>query len=122
MEHFSVDQISAMLVGAYDDICKFLLRLPIPVELPPVEEEQENPGIAAAAVDRARETIGDLPMEALTTELVDQLLLEWRTGVEQLAVILHAGPAKHRMDAISNTLLRMAERAELVDNRLRPKD
>ncbi|PZG08915.1 hypothetical protein [Nonomuraea aridisoli] len=115
MESFDPDRIAIMVVGAYGDICNYLLRLPIPIRLPSVADEQAHPGTAATAVDRARETIWDLPLEPVTADLIDLLLLEWRTAVEQIAVLNVTGPAKHRVDAVNRTMYRLALQAELVE-------
>lgn len=113
-------ELAAMLMGAYVLIDKILGWLPIPISLPPIDDEDWDGIVAVRAIDNARTAMRDLPMEPLTASVLDKLLLEWLTAHALGAINEMVGPEPWRLEAMAYTLTRIKSLAELVETRLKP--
>ncbi|WP_067171163.1 hypothetical protein [Microtetraspora niveoalba] len=115
-----LDALGHALLGAYVLIGKLLGWLPLPIGLPPIDEEDWDGLVAVAAIDRARIAVRDLPLDSLTASIMDKLLLEWLTAHDLGVITEVVGRDRWRLEALSYALSRITSLAQLAESRLRP--
>lgn len=104
------------LTGAYRLVAEFLRKLPLPVGLPPMDEDWD-PLAALAAVERARtELLQEQPIDPLMAKVYGRLTLDWLTAYEVTAVIQEAGPAPWRLDMVEYLIRQMIVASEIIDD------
>lgn len=113
-----LEELGTLLIGTYVLISKILGQLPIPIGLPPVDDDDFDGRLAVKAIERARNAMRDLPMEPLTVDLLDRLLLEWLTAHELGTVAWIVGREPWRLEAMAYTITRIRALAQIVETRL----
>ncbi|MFH0246417.1 hypothetical protein ACGRHY_29250 [Streptomyces sp. HK10] len=105
--------LGVALLGAHIDLRGILRDLPIPVELPELDEE--NKAEALVGLDRARTLIADEPISSSAKRAFQELILEWFTAYEVLALYKAAGFAPWRLDAVEFALSRFVALSEMIE-------
>ena len=101
-------ELMEALMWAYDIILHQLAGLPIPIGLPPIDQETWDPQLAIPAVDRSRSLISEEPIPEILKIGFEGLVLEWLVAYELAAAIKSAGPAPWRVDGLDTALGRIA--------------
>jgi hypothetical protein len=95
------------LLGAYMVITDMLAELPLPIQIPPMDEDWD-PMTAMPAMDRVRTVIRDEPLPSETAGMINTLILDWLTAYDAAGTFQGLGPAPWRLDALEAAMTRVA--------------
>lgn len=101
------EPIRRMVTRAYNTIARILGGLTPPIVIPRLGEDAESHLRSMDAIDRAREIIGDLPINQDYVRLVRHSIIEWATLYEMVAIIEEAGATPLRIAAASMAARRL---------------
>lgn len=109
-------RLAEATVGAYAYVAALLADLPVPITIPDlVLAVDGEPTECLMALNRARVLIEDEPISKQLQQAFADLILEWFTAYEILALTKLAGPAPWRLDVVSYTLDRAVAWIELIE-------
>lgn len=106
------------LLGAYMVITDLLASLPVPIRIPPMDEDWE-PVAAMPALYRVRMVIPDEPIPDQAAALISTLILDWLATYDLAGILQELGPAPWRMDATEASMTRVGFGIALVTELLR---
>lgn len=93
----------------------YLLRLPMPIALPPMNDDW-SPVDGCPALDRARRVlIGEQPISDEAKALYRHMLLDWLIAYDLAGFTQVAGASPWRLDALNAAHTRIMKVAELLD-------
>ena len=86
-----LDALIENLVGLYNLIDKLFALLPIPISIPSLWDEREGAGPSEVddltrPLARARELLGDLPIDSEFRAMVDMAIVEWLGAFDTLGL------------------------------------
>ncbi|MEV5554950.1 hypothetical protein AB0L44_14980 [Nonomuraea wenchangensis] len=110
--------LAETLLGAYALTGKLLGLLPIPINLPPLEAEGGLNG--ARALERARKSIHDLPLDPVLVALLDDMIFEWLVGRDLCTLAVSVSPDPHRIYGLRRALARFGHLSEGAERLLLP--
>ncbi|MDP4510344.1 hypothetical protein [Nonomuraea turcica] len=119
-----LENLGEMLEGTYTLIGKLCMRLPLPINLPPIPLDGDRglldgEGLAVAeVVERARVALLDLPMDDVTTAVFNTLLIEWLTTRELYALADFGPPHEYLPPSMLLALERMGRMVDYLEDRL----
>jgi hypothetical protein len=113
-------ELAEMLLGAYTLTGKLLTLLPLPIALPPIIEVEEGGLLMAQAMEQARVTMHDLPLDPHTAALLDDLIIEWLIARDMCVLAVTVNPDPHRIRGLRGALARFGSLLERVEQRLTP--
>ncbi|NUT10385.1 MAG: hypothetical protein HOQ38_07890 [Nonomuraea sp.] len=87
-DRFEILHLATMaMIGAYDQLAKLLLMLPIPIAVPSWADGGHSGAVQVAAIDNARTLLAGMPMPEEMADLMEEAVIEWLT-LHELVVVL----------------------------------
>ncbi|MGI5223529.1 hypothetical protein [Actinoallomurus sp. CA-142502] len=111
-----MEQLLKALSSAYALASKHLQELPLPIGLPPMEEDAWDLVTAITAMDRARTVLlNEEPIDPMPRDFLRRLLTEWLVAWDLWAFTKIAGPAPWRLEGIELAVRRIIQISGLLD-------
>ncbi|MBA9005978.1 hypothetical protein [Thermomonospora cellulosilytica] len=112
------ERLKVELAATYTLLARLLSRLPIPIGIPPLEEEWD-PEEAIEVLARTRTSLlGPQPIEDWPRGLIDEAVLMWLTAYEVGNTMVIGAPDPWKYDAVSRVLMRVISLADAAAREL----